>query len=133
MQFTDYIGIPFAEHGRDRNGVDCYGLVRMVMAEIYGVATKDFLDYKGTRPTDCADLFRAAQTGTEWVKVPTPDRGDIVLFRILGLPAHCGIYIGGSDFLHASHEVGVCVERLSVPHWAKRVVGFYRHRERNHG
>lgn len=133
MQFADYIGIPFEEHGRSRRGVDCYGLVRLVMAEVYGLATRDYRDYASTRPKDCAVLFRGAKTDSEWVKASNPLPGDVVLINILGMPAHCGIYIGNGDFIHASHEAGVCIERLAAPLWAKRIAGYYRHRERING
>lgn len=133
MTFADYIGIPFVEHGRTHRGVDCYGLVRLVLAEIYGLATTDFTDYKSAKPKDCAGLFAGAKKSAEWVVVPNPAIGDVVLLNIMGMPAHCGVYAGNGDFIHASHETGVCMERLAAPLWAKRIGGFYRHRERTNG
>jgi len=133
MRIQDYIGIPFAEQGRDHNGLDCYGLVRLVMAECYGVATRDYCDYHTSRPKDCAGLIRGAQREPEWVKVSAPVCGDVVLLNILGMPAHCGIYAGHGDFIHASHEAGVCLERLSAPIWSRRIAGFFRHAARFHG
>lgn len=133
MTLSDYIGIPFEPHGRTHRGLDCYGLVRLVMAEMYGLATRDYRDYASTRPKDCAGLFRGAQTDSEWKKIPNPMPGDVVLINILGMPAHCGIYAGNGDFVHASHEAGVCMERLSAPLWAKRIAGYFRHRERFYG
>lgn len=133
MTLADYIGIPFEEHGRSHRGVDCYGLVMLVMFEVYGVTTRDYTDYRSARPRDCADLFRGAQREMEWVKVPNPVEGDVVLLNILGMPAHCGLYLGNGEFIHASHAAGVCRDRLAAPLWARRIAGYFRHRERMNG
>ncbi len=133
MDVSRYIGIPFAEHGRTEKGLDCYGLVRVVMMHFYGISTKDYDDYQSNRPKDCAEIIRGEQRKPEWVKVPNPLPGDLALFNILGMPAHCGIYLGNGNFIHANHGAGVCIERLNAPLWAKRLAGFYRHRERIHG
>lgn len=39
---ADYIGVPFLERGRDRAGCDCWGLVRLVLAERFGVAVPSY-------------------------------------------------------------------------------------------
>ncbi|NMW23861.1 C40 family peptidase, partial [Rhodanobacter denitrificans] len=39
-----YVGIPYRTHGRDRAGVDCWGLVRLVMAEVFGAELPDYGD-----------------------------------------------------------------------------------------
>ena len=47
MDFTDLIGTPFANHGRDvKQGLDCYGVVREVYRR-YGYDVPEYdADYK---------------------------------------------------------------------------------------
>lgn len=44
-----FIGIPFADLGRDRRGCDCYGAGRLVMLEERGVALPLYQDYEDAR------------------------------------------------------------------------------------
>lgn len=128
-RFAPYLGIPFKEQGRDMDGIDCYGLIRLLLSEVFHIATTDYMDYKIDDRRDCAALIRKATKQSEWVEVLHPACGDVVLLNITGQPMHCGMYLGEGLFIHASHEAGVAVERLAAPCWVRRISKFYRHRE----
>jgi cell wall-associated NlpC family hydrolase len=132
-EFAPYIGIPFKELGRDRHGVDCYGLVRLVLWEVFKVATSDFRDYHISEREDCAAVIKQASGTPEWEKVNHPQPGDVILLRLMGFPTHCGIYVGNGEMLHASETDGVRLERLNSPAWSRRVCGMYRHRGMRRG
>jgi cell wall-associated NlpC family hydrolase len=95
-----YLGIPWKDGGRGRDGVDCWGFVRLVLWEEFGHAVPA---YSGEYLT-------------------TEDRD----FRIIDRPCHVGVMVDTGHFLHAMEGVGPSLERLKNPRWRPRVVGFYR-------
>lgn len=121
MSWTnDYIGIPFRDNGRDRQGVDCYGLVYLVYKEReLGLLPRDW----------CQPHIRAEgkhliiQLHSSFWKVDEPQDGDIVAFNLH--PLHLGIVCGGGNFLHV--QLGKCavVESYEAKLWSKRIRGFY--------
>lgn len=132
MDLGSYIGIPFRPMGRDRSGIDCYGLVRLYLAEQYGIELADH-DYDQEDRSQCACAVSGARESGDWVSTDSPHAGDVVMIRLMGLPMHCAVYIGGGLMLHASHRTGTCIERLASPMWSSRVLGYYRHRDLCHG
>jgi hypothetical protein len=42
MWANTYVGLPWKERGRDRGGIDCFGLVRLVLIEQRGVRLPSF-------------------------------------------------------------------------------------------
>lgn len=123
-----YLKIPFAEHGRTRAGVDCWGLVRLVLAEQRELTLPDY--GRGYDSTDDRDAVPAAiRSGLDegWQALTEPEPTDLVIFSIFGVPMHCGVMLVERRFLHARKGAGVVVERLDSPMWARRIEGFYRY------
>lgn len=137
-----YVGIPFVEHGRDRAGCDCWGLVRLVWKEqagldvpchgtVYG-ATRD------GRPI--ADAIRAGLAGEEeWEPVPAGDERPFDAVLMKGFwwdeeaearkvsPIHVGLVLAPGTLLHIEHGTGaVLVDYRADRTISRRVVGFWR-------
>lgn len=125
-----YIGLPFLERGRDRGGLDCWGLVRLVMAEQFGRALPSFADgYKAVaRAADVADVF--GRVLPLWDPVPAggEEAGDVVVLRLRGAPMHVGMVLGDRQMLHVERGIDSAIESYAGPRWAERVYGFYRYR-----
>lgn len=124
-----WLGIPYVAGGRTREGFDCWGLVRAVLAQDFGIIVPAF-------DTTAGDLAEVTKTmhgeaaRSEWIDVAAPGvrEGDVLLFRILGVPSHVGICCGDGFFLHTYVGLPVSVGRYFSPEWERRIVSFKRHR-----
>lgn len=114
-----WVGIPFAEHGRGPDAFDCYGLVRAWHAHETG---KDLPDYRYGEggPDQARTLLQAIRS---WRQTDPETQGAVLVFRICGLPRHCAVSLGGGTFLHVFRGRHTCVERLG--HWRERLAGAY--------
>jgi cell wall-associated NlpC family hydrolase len=120
-----YLGIPYAADGRDRPGLDCWGLVRLVYRESLGI---DLPAWDTVTDADAPAVHMAmAQEARCWIAVSEPQAGDVVLLRRFGRPGHCGIVIGGGRFLHVEPGGHASAPSLTDPREARRIEGFYRH------
>lgn len=90
----DLMGVPYLWGGRTPAGLDCSGLVQMI------------LDEQGVRvPRDAGDQERACRP---LVRLGRPRPGDLAFFGPPGRPAgHVGVIIGEGLYLHARGRVRV--------------------------
>lgn len=118
MNLSPYVGIPYLPGGRDHGGLDCYGLVRLVMLEQFHVELPEFI----TGPVSPRALWRALTRGAADMQalgrlVPADPAGATAgpLLAVSwhdGIAIHCGIRFG-LRFLHTSAEAGYSViERM---------------------
>jgi cell wall-associated NlpC family hydrolase len=125
---TEYIGLPFQNKGRDREGLDCWGLVRLVLSERFG---KRLPSYTGQYQDCCDDLTVSALVDTaipilKADRLSSPEPGSVVLIRLRGHLCHVGVYVGDGQMLHARDGTGVVLEDLRRGAWKHRVEGYYR-------
>lgn len=124
--WNDYQRIPYKIGGRDRDGLDCWGLVRLIYAEQFQREIPSLTgDYDNLE--DVKHLHElVARDIEQWTKVELAECGDIVLFNHAGAP-HVGIITEPGKFLHIRAGTTSLNERLSSPHWRSRIRGFYRY------
>ena len=108
--YNRYIGIPYVHHGRDESGLDCFGLVRLVLKNEFGKNLQDWRDEEIT------DRFK---------KTDEPAEGCIGLFKFIGVPAHVGVYIGGGRVLHVTPDETAVAEKLDSRRLQGRLLGWY--------
>lgn len=125
MMYSDLVGVPFEDGGRDKGGMDCWGLVmecffrKGIVLPEYGISAEELL-----RISD-----KMASEESKWEKLTEPTDGCLVLIRTAegAWENHVGIYIGDGRFIHAYPAAGVCISKIS--RWKSHIVGFYYPKE----
>ena len=127
-----YLSIPWQEKGRTEAGCDCYGLVRLVLAErwkIYLDREDQFYTSIDEDREKIAGRMHEASLAWPWKKIEDRTQyqgGDVALFRVTLTRWHCGVLITPTEMLHI-RQILPCVESLKSVLWAKRLEGVYRY------
>jgi cell wall-associated NlpC family hydrolase len=123
-----YIGIPFVSNGRTKEGCDCYGLVRLVLENEYGVRLPELSgDYNDAlNLAETAKLFADKRPVLAAEKLPGPRERAVVIITGNGRPCHIGIAAGGGYILHTGVKTGSVCQRETHPGLRGRVEGYYR-------
>lgn len=127
--FNKYIGIPYKPAGRDVTGTDCYGLVRLVQKEQFGIELPSFdTEYDGNDEARLEELIKQYKEG--WEQIDKPEAGSVVLFSVLGYESHIGIAVDSESFLHVRENMDSVIEPFSTSRWNKRIVGHFKYSEK---
>ena len=102
--------MPFLEHGRDRDGWDCWGLICCGYRDVLGIEIPRYSGAYGSAQDHrrVACLFRD-RDAEAWREVER-EVGAIALLRRRGVPIHVGLAVGKRDILHCEIGVGTVIE-----------------------
>ena len=91
--------------GTGSRGIDCSGFVKVVYKDVFNIDL----------PRTTGAQVRQGQS------VPFGElrAGDLVFFKPPSYPRHVGIYLGGSEFVHASKNKGVTLSKIDKYYWGK--------------
>jgi cell wall-associated NlpC family hydrolase len=110
-----FLGVPYKLGGSTLRGIDCSAFVRKIY-EIFNV-----------------DLPRTAREQLSIgrkIEKEQLEEGDLVFFKRRGNSAHVGIYIGESQFIHASsRNKEVKIDHLDLPYFNGRFLRGVRVKE----
>lgn len=124
-----FLGIPYRHGGRDREGLDCVGLVHLFYQEL-GIKVPD----TDGRPystdwykKDPERLLRGLLQVGRPVDLKTEPLQplDLVYFRMGGAITHAGVMIDQHSFLHVLTRKTVQISSLN-PAWKRRLQGARR-------
>jgi len=120
-----YVGIPYVDKGRDEEGVDCYGLVRMVYADTFNISLPSLSDTYDSAKDASQTLKDNGLMNDRWVSIKDAIEGAVVLLKITGNGKHVGIMISPTHMLHSLKGHNSAIEPVYGLKWQHRVEGFY--------
>lgn len=126
-----YVGIPQADHGRSRAGVDCWGLLCVAFWEEHHITLPDYLGYSSPDELEeVSALVDGAKVSPLWVPVEGQAMAfDIALFKRGTFSNHVGLVVKHGLMVHVVGEDQSKLERYDTGLWARRFEGHWRHRE----
>lgn len=133
-----YIGLPYRDRGRTRAGLDCFGLVRLVLAEQADIELPEY----SMAPMDAADRARTfADEACSGVWQPVRVDGarcfDVARCKVMHrdgaavrpVLSHVGIYVAPGLVLHIEDGTrSVIVRADRGERFARRIADVWRHR-----
>lgn len=126
----EFVGWQYKDGGVDRDGADCFGLVRAAFLSQFRLVLPWRLGT--TTSIDGGELWRSVDdeiASGAWVRVgDRPERvGDVGVFAVAGRP-HVGMAVSVSEMLHVvDNNARSCVERFDSGLWRNRCRGWYRY------
>ena len=126
FKVEELIGIPFVEGGRDKSGLDCWGLVTL----IYSYVFPDFIlpdinvhcGISESKEIDNVASFTKSnftKTDKELYSIILIKHNDPIYVN------HVGVYLGGSKFIHTRKKIGVNIDTIESMAWKRKIEGYY--------
>lgn len=132
MNFAkQYIGLKFKNRGRTKDGVDCWGLVRLIYKEQYNIELPSYDDEYNSSYNINETRDAIIEHAKEWTQISkeAASTGDVIVLRLSGYPTHVGIVIEKGKMLHIIEGTDAVIENYDNRLWEHRIVGFFRHKE----
>jgi cell wall-associated NlpC family hydrolase len=126
MWFNKYIGIPFKDKGRDKDGADCYGLVRLIYKNELNIDLPDLIEaYESANDREALEGVIDAESKTRWKETTKPKEFDVIVLKMCGAPSHLGVVIKNNYMIHCHKGSDTAIEQFNGMKWEKRILGFY--------
>ena len=127
IDISKYIKIPYKNKGRDINGCDCWGLIRLIYINEYGI-TLPILSSNYEEASDAIEVGYTVENEKLSIRNKQkniPEYGDLIIFNINRNPCHIGMYIGKNRVLHILKGTDSVIESLNSFRLKGRIEGYY--------
>jgi cell wall-associated NlpC family hydrolase len=105
QEYKKWNGVRHQLGGNGGRGIDCSGFVKVVYKDVFNI--------------ELPRTTRAQVNQGRPIPLEALQAGDLVFFQPPGYPRHVGIYLGGSEFVHASKSKGVTLSRIDETYWER--------------
>lgn len=125
----NYIGLPHKEGGRARDGLDCWGLIRLVYKEQADIELPELPGIGAAKVLEtCHTVIKELEVS--WIEIPRPVECCAVGMSQKEAIHHVGIYTGadGGKIIHCWGSQNVVADTLRVLRiYGFRTIKFYKH------
>ena len=109
---NNYIGLPYAFGGRDRKGVDCYGLIRLIFENEYQIQLPDW-QFDEINLKLINDEIQGQVTSGDFEEIDGPEDGCFAICVRVRAAHHMGLCFAGG-VIHAQEKSGVIFQPVRV-------------------
>jgi cell wall-associated NlpC family hydrolase len=128
--FEKYVGLPFVDGGRDFNGVDCWGLVRLVLRTECGIEVPSYGETSAIDLAAVAGIVAHESALDPWLPVNGNVRPfDVAVMYRRHAPIHVGIMATDRLLLHVEAKILTALVDLHSPHIRFRYPKLFRHKD----
>ena len=124
MSYDKYIGLPFKHRGRTLAGVDCYGLVSLILRDKWNIIMPEYEYAPKWTLENKSIIVDEANKADKWKIVTDAYRPlDLILFyasTARQIVSHIGVFIEENKFIHIEEGQRSEMTRLNY-HWINRV------------
>jgi cell wall-associated NlpC family hydrolase len=124
-----YVGISYKHQGRDMNGIDCWGLIKLIYKDMLGIEIWDIGEnYTEDWSWEGKNHF-IENYQKQWERVSEPRIFDGILINNgKGIANHAGVMLENGRFIHCI-KAGVVISKITDRNWRNRIAGYFRYKK----
>jgi cell wall-associated NlpC family hydrolase len=128
MKYLQHLGKPWVCGSQGPQTFDCWGLLKTVYRESFGIELDPLEARRADQVADCVRVAAGIVESPDWTETKEPREGDAVALSRRSAIHHVGIYLKGRRVLHAVSSNGVIVQSIhSLKLNGFSIIKFYHH------